>query len=344
MDCEIQSVALRERLRRKAATESVPLIGMLELTRRCNFKCAHCYAGPASHAAGELKTEEWKGLMDEAAAAGCLELVFSGGEPLLRSDFAELYIHARRLGMEVTVFTNASLVDEQMASLFNEWPARKVEVSVYGITEPTARAVTGVDGACARQWDGIRKMMGKGIPVSLKLMAIKPLRHEIEAIEARARDAGLELRFSTEILPRLDGDLTPLSLTLDPQEVASLEARLPGWADALRKRAESRQNDVRRYPCAAGQYGFFIDAGGFLQPCIALTRFRKKIGTAGLKATWKEVSDSARSKHRKIDRNGTEELLYKSFVCIGFTEWGGEHGAAASGWTQLAKARKEKML
>jgi MoaA/NifB/PqqE/SkfB family radical SAM enzyme len=344
MDCEIQSVALRERLRRKAATDSVPLIGMLELTRRCNFKCAHCYAGPASHAAGELKTEEWKGLMDEAAAAGCLELVFSGGEPLLRSDFAELYIHARRLGMEVTVFTNASLVDEQMASLFNEWPARRIEVSVYGVTEPTARAVTGVDGACERQWNGIRNLVEKRIPTTLKLLAIKALQQEIEAIEVRARDAGLEIHFSTEVIPRLNGDSAPLLLALDPTEAASLEARQPGWADGIKHRIKTRENGSRQFPCAAGLYGFFIDAEGWLQPCLALKRFRKKLTPGDLLSAWKELTETARSEHRKIDSSDGEQLLYKSFVCMGFIEWGGESGAAASWWKQLAKARKEKIV
>jgi MoaA/NifB/PqqE/SkfB family radical SAM enzyme len=110
-------------------------------------------------------------------------------------------VHARRKGLEVTVFTNASLIDGKAADLFREWPPFSVEVSVYGLTEPTARVVTGVEDACEAQWAGVRRLKEAGVPVTLKVLAIRPIRHEIEAIEERARREGLKLRLTTELTP-----------------------------------------------------------------------------------------------------------------------------------------------
>jgi MoaA/NifB/PqqE/SkfB family radical SAM enzyme len=322
MDCEPRAESFRLRLRRQAARDGVPLTGMLELTRRCSFRCPHCYAGPAHSAAGELDTAAWKRLLDEAAAAGCLELVLTGGEPLLRADFAELYVHARRKGLEVTVFTNASLVDGKAADLFREWPPFSVEVSVYGLSEPTARVVTGVAGACEAQWNGVRRLKEAGVPVTLKVLAIRPIRHEIEAIEERARREGLKLRLTTELTPRLDGDASPLELRLDPEDAVALEAREPGWAEGLKDRLVSRACADRHYPCAAGQYGFFIDAEGWLQPCLAIRAFRRDVRNGGLPAAWAAVVQEARNRKLAVDMAPSDRLLYDCFMCVGLNEWG----------------------
>ncbi len=70
----------------------------IELTERCNLACRHCAINlPATDPrarAWELSTKAWKGLLDQAAALGVLTVRMTGGEPLLREDFAELYLYA----------------------------------------------------------------------------------------------------------------------------------------------------------------------------------------------------------------------------------------------------------
>ena len=82
-----------------------PLLGRLdmELTERCNNNCIHCYINlPADDPckARELSAEKIKAILSEAASLGCLTVRFTGGEPLLRNDFQEIYLFARRLGLE----------------------------------------------------------------------------------------------------------------------------------------------------------------------------------------------------------------------------------------------------
>ena len=83
----------------------------IELTERCNNDCIHCCINlPANDAEAqrrELTTQQIRDIFGQAAELGCLQVRITGGEPLLRDDFAELYLVARRLGLRVQLYTNA---------------------------------------------------------------------------------------------------------------------------------------------------------------------------------------------------------------------------------------------
>jgi MoaA/NifB/PqqE/SkfB family radical SAM enzyme len=121
----------------------------MELTERCNNNCIHCYinlpADDISAKERELTTEEIEEILKEATALGCLSVRFTGGEPLLREDFEELYVFARRLGLKVLLFTNATLITPNLADLLVRIPPlKKIEVSLYGMNKSSYEAVTRV--------------------------------------------------------------------------------------------------------------------------------------------------------------------------------------------------------
>ncbi len=343
MTCEGIQESWREKMRRQAGREGVPLSGLLELTRRCNFRCGHCYAGPASCADGELDTATWQRLIDETAESGCLDLVMTGGEPLLRSDFPTLYTHARKKGMEVSVFTNAALADEALVNLFHEWPPRVVEVSVYGLTEGVTRQVTGVAGGCARQWDGIRRLVDRSIPVTVKVLATKTIRDEIDGIEAKAREWGLRFRVTGELAARRDGDPAPLADRLSPEEAARMDEKEPGWAEAMKARIASRHDSSRRYPCAAGWCGFFVDAEGGIQPCLPLRSFRRAYRPGHFREDWLAVRNEARGLDREFDKTAITGVIYQTCVCMGLTEWSVGDADALNWFGDLASERIRKI-
>jgi hypothetical protein len=101
------------------ATRRVPLGGTVELTRRCNNRCEHCYNNlPATDSralAEELHTDELNRILDEAAAAGCVWLLLTGGEIFLRPDFGEITPRKQK-GFARHSFTNGTLITP-------EWPA-----------------------------------------------------------------------------------------------------------------------------------------------------------------------------------------------------------------------------
>ena len=102
----------------KSSNKRIPLDATLELTYRCNNKCVHCYCNlPENdeHAMqDELTTEEIKKLLDDLASMGSIWLLITGGEPLLRPDFEEIYLHAKKKGFLITLFSNGTLINENI--------------------------------------------------------------------------------------------------------------------------------------------------------------------------------------------------------------------------------------
>ncbi|MQY69891.1 MAG: radical SAM protein, partial [Firmicutes bacterium] len=98
----------------------------MELTERCNNNCVHCYINLAADDKEankkEITFQEIRNIVDKAARMGCLSWHLTGGEPLLREDFSDIYLYLKRKGMRVSLFTNATLINSEIAHLFRKYP------------------------------------------------------------------------------------------------------------------------------------------------------------------------------------------------------------------------------
>jgi radical SAM protein with 4Fe4S-binding SPASM domain len=264
---------------RRAVQLRIPLSGGLDLTHRCNLRCIHCYVGPQSDAPGmqkkEIATSRLMSLIDEIADAGCLDLLITGGEPLMRKDFSDVYLHSKMKGLLVTVFTNGTLVTEEVLSLFHRYPPYLVEISLYGATAATYETITGVPGSYARCIDGIEQLLSKGIRVKLKTMLMTLNCHELRAMEDLARGYGISFRIDAALFPRLNGDKTPLAMRVAADEAVEMELadaeKLKKWKQFYSRQDSASVSD-HLYVCGAGITGFHIDPYGILKPCLMMRR------------------------------------------------------------------------
>src|SRR3990167_2579403 len=86
-----------------------PIVAQIELTFRCPLHCEHCYTDCYNNndsAKDEMSTEDIKLVLGKCKEDGVLWLSFTGGDPLIRKDFTEIYIYAKNLGFIVTIFTS----------------------------------------------------------------------------------------------------------------------------------------------------------------------------------------------------------------------------------------------
>lgn len=282
-----------------------PIAGSIELTLRCNVRCRHCYILYPGATKGEMTTAGVKAVLDKLSDFGVLFLLMTGGEPLARGDFRELYLYARNKGFLITLFTNATLVDEDTAAFFARHPPRRIEVSIYGHTEETYENVTGVRGSFKRFRRGIELMLEHKLPLSLKTMVMKSNRHEFESIKEWAEGLGVPFRFDAVVNPQLDGGTEVLKERLDPEDVV----RLDGTGDAHRKHYQTLLNKALEKPrsrkafsCGAGIKTFHVDPRGNIHPCMMWRNNPYSLKTGTLEG-WNEALGELRKTEVPADSN-----------------------------------------
>jgi radical SAM protein with 4Fe4S-binding SPASM domain len=264
----------------------LPIEFALELTARCNCDCRHCYinlpAGDGQARAGELSLAEIERIAGEATETGVLWCLLTGGEPLLREDFADVYLALKRKGLLVSVFTNAMLVTARHVELFKKYPPRDVEVTVYGATRETYERVTRRPGSFDAFRCGLDLLLAGGVKVRLKAMALRSNVHELPEIARFCRERTKDyFRFDPLLHLRFDGNLERSreirAERLAPAEIVEIER-----ADHERFRA--LQKDCARLTdsgcqdatcdhlihCGAGNGSFVVGYDGTFRLCSAL--------------------------------------------------------------------------
>ncbi len=257
-------------------SQHIPLLGSLELTFRCNLRCQHCYIPPEQRIGRreqELSLPGIKRILDEITDAGCLWLLMTGGEPLLRPDFTDIYLYAKRKGLILTLFTNGTLVTPRIADFLAEWRQFKIEITLYGATQQTYERVTGIPGSYARCRRGIDLLLERNLPLSLKTVVMTLNAPELDQMKTLAKDLGVEFRFDPVLHAALDGSARPTQLRLTPEQVAELESSDPDrarqWPEMMRENFKLEYDDRNLYLCGAGKVSFHIDPTGRLSICIS---------------------------------------------------------------------------
>lgn len=255
--------------------ERYPLSGIFELTDRCNLGCVHCYINqPAASQeikSRELNTAQVTHILDQMAEAGCLFLVLTGGEVLLRPDFLEIYRHARMQGMLVTIFTNGTLITPKIADYLGNLRPQSIEITLYGATQKTYESVTQVPGSYERCLRGIDLLLEQNLPLSLKSVLISKNLQELDEMEELANRLGVKYRYDGMLWPRLDGSQQPYEYQLSLRELSDLEKnneeRQLQWIKMYHKYEGQKIREKYVYNCGAGLRSFHIDSSGKLCLC-----------------------------------------------------------------------------
>lgn len=286
----------------KIYSKRVPCSGSFEITMRCNLRCVHCYVAE-DQTDHELKTDEVKGILDEIAANGCLWLLITGGEPLIRSDFLELYTYAKKSGFLITLFTNGTLITPEVADHFATWRPFAVEITLLGATKKTYEKITGIPGSYEKCLRGINLLVERKIPLRLKTMAITLNKHELPAMKDLANQLGLDFRFDPVLNPKLDGLKDPYRYRLSAKEAVDLDLQDKGRANAWRIFWKTLQKPKRAddlYICGAGQNRFHIDAYGKLSLCLIARIPDYDLRKGSFHEVWYDLIPKVRSQKRSL--------------------------------------------
>lgn len=139
-----------------------------EVTRSCNLACRHCRAEahPEPYE-GELSTAEAKKLIDSFSETGDPIIIFTGGEPLLRSDIFELVSYASAQGLTCALAPNGTLIDDEIARKIKEAGVERCSISLDGADAASHDAFRGIKGAFEASLQGIGHLKRNGVPFQI---------------------------------------------------------------------------------------------------------------------------------------------------------------------------------
>jgi radical SAM protein with 4Fe4S-binding SPASM domain len=253
------------------------------LTNRCNLHCAQCYmAAGGGDTTGELSADEWRRVLAQFTSLNQSSSVsFSGGEPLLRPDLLDLAGRAHDDGHYVTLFTNGTLIREEMTARL-AGVCNCVQLSLDGATTAVHDAIRG-PGAFAATVRAIEGLRNRGVRLRIALTVMPE-----NSADLAANLVGLLMKLGGTELDVVLNNALPEGRARSGHfcpEPANMQAAVSGilrqlWAAGW-PGAAPRRRRAPRHNCGYGG-GLILAADGDVFPCPILGQSVGNVRKSGL--------------------------------------------------------------
>ena len=248
-----------------ACQKAIPLQTTLELTYECNQCCPHCYlncgTGPL------LDYKQWGHILRQLKKAGCLYLIFSGGEAMLHPDFWQIASDASSLGFHLSLITNGqAITSPSIANMLKDIGFHNISLSLFSLDAHIHEQLTATPGShkkimCALDW-ALQTGMSVGINCLLSSSNIEGAIPLIEYCQQK----GLEFKDDSCITAKVDGDKTPLKFRATVEQLEKYyHLRIQRWPQA-RPVGNVKKDD--EYICNVARGKCAISAQGELMGCV----------------------------------------------------------------------------
>ncbi len=307
--------AFHNKISTLAVEKGIPLSGAFELTSRCNFSCKMCYvASPANDRkamAAELTADQWLEMGRQARDAGTFYLILTGGEIFLRQDFEKIYSGLSEMGLNITLYTNASLITPERARWLGKIPPNKVSVTLYGASAETYEKVTGAGENYYRTIRALDYLMAENIRLEVKTTVVEGNKKDYKELLKIAHNYSKGLGIVNYISPRREGcGSDPMGNRLSARDLVEYENTVREHIqktyssenkidvkiddDTMQEKIVLNEETLNRlkssaFRCQAGKTGYWITWDGRLIPCGLLdTPSAKPFETSFIEA-WDQV-------------------------------------------------------
>lgn len=293
----------------------LPIAGNFELTARCNFNCPMCYVhlSEAQVAASgkELTAQQWLEIARQAKDQGMIFVLLTGGEPLMRKDFFEIYDGMKKMGLIISINSNGSMLSGPVLERILQDPPCRFNISLYGGSNETYENMCG-RAAYDQVKENIRALREAGVMVSLNLSVTPNNCGDLAKIYADSRELGVHVRFSSYMYPSIrvneerygcGNRLSPEAaarcsvewdlLTLSPEEFALRARNMEQLVDLQKEGCPIDEGEG--IGCRAGVTSFWVSWDGRMMPCGMMTRPEVRPLEVGFDAAWEQLrSETAR--------------------------------------------------
>ncbi len=258
----------------KEAVAAGRLLSMeIELSRRCNFRCAYCYVPHESELGNELTKEEIKDSVSQAQALGARKIILLGGEPSIYPHLEEIVLFLSERGLETELFTNGTGITDRLAALLARERVRvvlKMNSRDAGLQDRLA----GIPGATLIINRALTAFMAAGYPDRERFLAVSTVIcssniSELPELWRWLRRQGIEPYF--EIITPQANALANRWLEVDSETVRDLFYRLCTIDREEFGRVWEPQPPLVGNRCMRHQVSCLVTANGEVMPCVGVT-------------------------------------------------------------------------
>lgn len=313
----------------------------LELTYRCNEKCIHCYIDDVcpEDVKRELTLEEYKSVLDQLKAMGCIHLLLTGGEVCVRKDFLDIAEYAVSLGLLVDVYTNGlAMTDEQFERLC-KMKVNSVSFSMYSADPKVHDSITKVPGSFEKSLNRMMMFKCAGIDTFMKTVVIQQNLDTLEGLFELGKRLNIAVNPATSISDTHTGNSKACFRLRDQDQRLKATVMLQKYMPITLEGLHREMDDV---VCKAGITSLSIDPYGGVHPCLAFTEAVGWVREQPLEQIWKTAPLLQRIRSFRF-RELSEECSACRYadtcgVCIGaaYSESGGRFcpNADSCGWAK----------
>jgi MoaA/NifB/PqqE/SkfB family radical SAM enzyme len=245
----------------------------LEFSSRCNLRCHYCYAGKDMFRDNELELEEIYDIISQAKALGARKIVYLGaGEPLLDNKLRDVVNYVYKLGLEHVLFTNATLINADIARFLYRHNVAVV-VKYTSMRKEVYEHLCGVEGAYDDMIHGMDCLFDAGYPGKENRMGIEAIISndniaEMSTMWRWARTRGILPYFECLTYQgsvKNHGELYPSRERMRAvfEELAEIDSKEFG----LRWPAHP---PIAAFACKRHLYSCLVNSQGYVQPCVGV--------------------------------------------------------------------------
>lgn len=346
-----------------------PINGTFELTLRCNLRCKMCMFRHADSEnsrliAGELNAEQWADMAQQAADAGTVSLLLTGGEPMVREDFIQVYEGIYQKGFLLTLYTNATLVTPKILETLQKMPPHRIGVTLYGACNADYEKICGCKDGFDRAMDGLAQLLTLPSAMEVRMTLIQDNYHQADAIEKLIRERfGLPVTHTSFVYKSVRGGcmhpeecrMTPeqmVDLTYD-RAMQELRKKIPEEMRPFLKvkvMEESTCPEGKEHAslmgCSAGMDSYTVTWDGKLQGCQMLDAFCVDTREIGFQKAWEQYPATVRIPEPEEECRNCE-FAADCQVCpaVAMAETGTLQGSSPyiCEFTKLTRKKKEEL-
>lgn len=340
-----------DKLYAKAGRERIPLAGSFELLPMCNLSCKMCYVRKSAEEVkalgGLLAKETWLEIAKNATKEGMLNLLLTGGEPFLYPDFQEILEKTMSMGLQVSINTNGTMIDEKMAKWLRVHRPVRMNITLYGASEDTYQSLCGNGEAYERMRNAVQWLKENEIPVKFNTSITPHNVHDLAKMIAFAKEQGSLIQVATYMFPpvRRDSAMVGKNDRLSPEEAAKAKVEAdylqsdPKWFlsqaerlshfvpltdEMLQKQAKL---DGHEMTCRAGRCTFWVDWQGRMGNCGMYSAEKYSLKQYTVAEAWeKVVRDTNEIKYSAVCTNCPNFRICHSCISMVYNETGDIHG------------------